>query len=295
MRALIKTVLVVLGLAAALPALAEQTIPAQADWDAARQKVTTADGVTLAYVQLAKGAGMPLILLHGYTDNSRSWSLVAPYLGDDRPIYALDLRGHGASDAPACCYGIDTLAHDLGAFMDALNIEKADIVGHSLGSITAGVFAATQPQRVNKLVLVSSALTLPAGARDWLWDNVSTLQHPIDPNSQFMLDWYYNPNPVDQDFIARERAESAARSQQVWVGVLVGLSLLDWTPLASRIAAPTLILWGDQDGFFGQAEEDALRAALPKARFEAFPGYGHNMFWEVPERAGGLIGAFLAQ
>lgn len=294
MRALIRSAVFALSLACGLPALAEPTIPTQAGWDAARQKVTTADGVALAYVELGKGEGTPLILLHGYTDNSRSWSLVAPYLGN-RTIYALDLRGHGASDAPACCYGIDTLAHDLGAFMDALGIEKADLVGHSLGSITVGVFAATHPERVNKLVLISSALTVPAGARDWLWQNVATLQHPIDPNSQFMLDWYYNPNPVDADFLDRERAESAARPQQVWVGVLVGLSLLDWTPLASRIAAPTLLLWGDQDGFFGTAEQDALRKALPGARFEAFAGYGHNMFWEVPEQAGRTIAAFLDQ
>jgi len=293
MRALILSVLA-LALTCGLPALAEPTIPTQDGWDAARQKVTTADGVTLAYVELAKGEGTPLILLHGYTDNSRSWSLVAPFLGDRR-ILALDLRGHGASDAPACCYGIDTLAHDLGAFMDALGIQKADLVGHSLGSITVGVFAALYPERVNKLVLVSSALVVPAGARDWLWENVTKLQYPIDPNSQFMLDWYYNPNPVDAAFLDRERAESAARPQQVWIGVLTGLSLLDWTPLAAQIKAPTLILWGDQDGFFGATEEDALRKAIPAARFETFAGYGHNMFWEVPEQAGRMIAAFLDQ
>lgn len=293
MRVLVRCAVFVLCLAGALPALAAPSVPSQADWDAARQKVTTADGLTLAYVELGKGDGVPLILLHGYTDNSRSWSLVAPYLGDRR-ILALDLRGHGASDAPACCYGIDTLAHDLGAFMDAMGIEKADLVGHSLGSITVGVFAALHPERVNKLVLVSSALVAPAGARDWLWENVPKLQHPIDPMSQFMLDWYYNPNPVDEDFITRERAESAARPQQVWLGVLEGLTLLDWTPLAQRISVPTLILWGDQDGFFGAAEQDALKQAIPAARFEAFAGYGHNMFWEVPERAGEVIAAFLA-
>ena len=292
MRALARYAVIVLSLACGLPVLAQPTVPTQAEWDAARQKVTTADGLTLAYVELGKGDGTPLILLHGYTDNSRSWSLVAPYLGDRR-ILALDLRGHGASDAPLCCYGIDTLARDLGAFMDALGIQKADLVGHSLGSITVGVFAAVHPERVNKLVLVSSALTVPAGARDWLWQNVAALQHPIDPDSQFMLDWYYNPNPVDADFLARERAESAARPQHVWMGVLVGLSLLDWTPLASRIRAPTLILWGDQDGFFGTAEQDALRAAIPAARFETFASYGHNMFWEVPEQAGRMIAAFL--
>lgn len=279
---------------APLTALAEPQVPTQAGWDAARQRLKTADGLSLAYVELGQGEGTPLLLLHGYTDNSRSWSLPAPYLGN-RPIYALDLRGHGASDAPACCYGLDTLSHDVLAFMDAKGLDKVDLVGHSLGSMTAAVVAATAPDRVEHLVLVSSALHMPKGASDWLWDNVPGLEHPIDPNSQFMLDWYANPTPVDEDFIARERGESAARGQQVWQGVLTALTLSDWTDLSTRIKAPTLILWGDQDGFFGAPEQEALRKALPTARFETAVGLGHNMFWEAPERFGTMIADFVSK
>ncbi len=283
---------VVACLLVAVAARAEPAVPSQAEWDAHRQRVTTADGLTLAFVELGTGEGLPLILLHGYTDNSRSWSLPAPWLGD-RPILALDLRGHGASDAPACCYGADTLAHDVLAFMDARGIQRADLVGHSLGSIAAAVVAATEPERVNRLVLVSSALRMPDEAGAWLWKNVPTLQPPIDANGQFMLDWYWNPMPVDEDFLARERAESAAVPPHVWRGVLTALTMTDWSGLASRIEAPTLILWADQDGLFKAAEQEALRAALPNARFESVQGLGHNMFWEEPERIGALIAGFL--
>lgn len=280
--------------AGAMPAAAEQTIPTQEGWDDARRTVATADGLTLAYVQLSTGEGTPLILLHGYTDNSRSWSLVAPHLGV-RPIYALDLRGHGGSDAPACCYGLDSLAHDVLGFMDAMGIEKADLVGHSLGSMTAGVVAGLAPERVNRLVLISSALATPAGSGGWLWENVPALEHPVDPESQFMQDWYWNPNPVDEVFLRYEMRESASRPAHVWTGVLEGLSLADWSFFAGRIAAPVLILWGDQDGLFGAPEQEALRAALPAARAETFAGYGHNMFWEAPEQAGALIAGFLSE
>ena len=293
MRRLALAALLAATCAGGYPAQAEQTIPTQEGWDAARQFVTTADGLTLAYVELATGEGTPLILLHGFTDNSRSWSLPAPWLGD-RPIYALDLRGHGASDAPACCYGIDALAHDLAGFMDAMGIEKADIVGHSMGSMTGAVFAALYPDRVGDLVLVSSALKVPVGPSGWLWDNVPALTHPIDPESQFMLDWYWNPTPVDEVFLRMERAESAERPAQVWMGGLIGLTLADWSLLAPRITAPVMILWGDQDALFGAAEQDALRAALPAARFETFAGMGHNMFWEQPQVAGEMIAGFLA-
>lgn len=284
----------VLGAGAMAAALAEQTIPTQEGWDDARQSVTLSDGLTLTYVQLSTGEGTPLILLHGYTDNSRSWSLVAPYLGV-RPTWAVDLRGHGGSDVPACCYGLDSLAHDVVGFMDAMGIERADLVGHSLGSMTAGVVAGLHPDRVNRLVLISSALTTPEGSGGWLWDNVPALEHPIDPDSQFMQDWYWNPNPVDEVFLRYEMRESAARPAEVWEGVLQGLSLADWSFFAGRITAPTLILWGDQDGLFGAAEQEALRAALPGARFETYPGYGHNMFWETPETAGAMIDAFLSE
>lgn len=296
MRGLIRAALVAVAAIAggAAPASAEQTIPTQEGWNDARQTVTTADGLTLAYVTLSTGEGTPLILLHGYTDNSRSWSLVAQYLGV-RPIHALDLRGHGASDAPACCYGLDTLAHDVIGFMDAMGIARADLVGHSLGSMTAGVLAGLHPDRVNRLVLISSALNLPEGAGTWLWENVPALDHPIDPESQFMTDWYWNPTPVDEVFVRYEMRESAARPAHVWEGVLTGLTLADWGGLAARITAPTLILWGDQDGFFGAAEQEALQAALPSARFGAFAGLGHNMFWEQPQQAGEMIAAFLAE
>lgn len=283
-------------LLAAAPAAAE--VPSQADWAGAREAVTTADGLRLTYVEIGGAAeagaadAPPLILLHGYTDNGRSWSLLAPHLGDRR-ILALDLRGHGGSGAPACCYGVDSLAHDLGGFMDALGIARADLAGHSLGSMTAGVFAALHPERVNRLVLVSTALSPPPAATDWLWENVATLEAPIDPNGRFMLDWYWNPTPVDEDFLARERAESAATPQHVWEGVLTALTITDWSAVAPQIGAPTLILWGDQDGLFGAPEQEALRAALPQARFEAFEGLGHNMFWEEPERVGRLIAGFL--
>lgn len=272
------------------------TVPAQADWDAARQKITTESGLSLTYVQLSEGKGTPLLLLHGYTDNSRSWSLPAPYLGlGERPIYALDLRGHGASDAPKCCYGLDSLSHDVVAFMDAKGLDKVDLVGHSLGSMTAAVVAATAPERVNKLVLVSSATHSGKGVSDWLWENLSSQTYPLDPNSQFMLDWYTNPTPVDQDFIVRERTESAARPEWVWRGVMVALSMTNWGEIAARIKAPTLILWGDKDSFFGAEAQADLRKALPDARFQTFQGLGHNMFWEQPEAFGKTVTDFLAE
>lgn len=288
------------GLAPSPLSAAPVALPDQAGWNDARQLIATPDGQDIAYVELGEdpetASGVPVMLIHGYTDNSRSWSLLAPALREALPkrrILALDLRGHGYSAKPACCYGIDSLAGDVGGLMAALNIEQADLVGHSLGSMTAAYLAATRPEKVRRVVLVSSATRLPAESAAWLWENVPALPDPIDPDSAFMRDWYANPTPVTEDFLSRERAESAALPREVWMGVLQSLSATDWSPLAPRITAPVAILWGDQDGLFGAQSQDELRRALPQARHQTFEGLGHNLFWEQPQRAAETISTFL--
>jgi pimeloyl-ACP methyl ester carboxylesterase len=267
-------------------------VPTQEEWAGAKRMVPLDGGPTLAYVEAGDPDGPPVLLIHGYTDNSRSWSLLAPHLAGRRLI-AVDLRGHGMSGAPACCYGIDTLADDMHRFLDALGITQADVVGHSLGSMTALALAVFHPERVNRLVLVSTALRPGGGPGSWLWDNISTLSFPLDPDGQFMTEWYWNPNPVPADYIDRERAESAAVPEHVWKGVLEALTITDLTPAAPLVTAPTLVLWGDQDGLFDAAQQETVRAALPSARFETVAGFGHNMFWETPERVGATIDTFL--
>jgi len=267
-------------------------VPSQAEWAEAKKTIDLPNGQTIAYVETGNPDGAPTLLIHGYTDNSRSWSLLAPHLADRR-LFAIDLRGHGKSEAPDCCYGVADFAHDAALVVDALDIPKVDVIGHSLGSLTAQMMAARYPEKVGKIVLVSSTVAPGAGPGSWMWDNVMPLKAPIDPESQFMKDWYWNPNRVDPDYIDRERTESAATPIQVWHGVIWDLATIDLAPIASQIKAPALILWGDQDQLFDATHQDSLRKAFPAARFETFSGAGHNMFWEFPEKAAGTILSFL--
>lgn len=269
-------------------------IPTQNGWQAARQTVNLPSGQTVGYVEMGDTTGKPLVLIHGYTDNSRSWSLLAPELAGHH-IYAVDLRGHGKSSAPECCYTLMDFTADLDGFMQAKGIKKADLVGHSLGSMTAAVYTAQHPERVDKLVLISTAAFVPKAGSDWLWDNVPKLTPPLDPNGTFMTEWYANPHPVPADFLDREKVESAAIPLQVWNGVLSGLTMTDWSPYAARITAPTLIIWGDKDGLFDAGSQDHIKSIFPKARHETFAGYGHNAFWEAPKEVGAMIQGFLAQ
>lgn len=283
-------------------AAAPVRLPDQQGWASARASIGTAQGLRLGYVELgeapASAKGNPIILIHGYTDSSRSWSLLAGPLRAALPgrrIIAVELRGHGISDAPECCYGPDNLAHDVKGAMDGLGIAKADLIGHSLGSITAAEMAASYPDRVNRVVLLSSATAIPKEATEWLWQEIPALPAKIDPAGDFMQAWFTNPNPVPQDFLTREMAESARIPKHVWTGVLTGLTTHDWTMLAPQIKAPVLVLWGDQDGLFGPQSQDLLKTALPGAKHQTYPGLGHNFFWEQPDQAAGDIAAFLQE
>lgn len=196
---------------------------------------------------------------------------------------------------PAVSYGSADFSHDLQRFLVEQKIETTDIVGHSLGSMTAALFAAQHPDMVDKLVLISTAASMPEASGDWLWENVPQLPEVLDPDSNFMKEWYWNPNPVSADFIDRERAESAATPKHVWMGVLEALTITDWSPYAARIEAPTLILWSDQDGLFGEDAQEMVKHILAAARHETYEGYGHNMLWETPGTVGTMIEAFLSE
>lgn len=291
-NAIVATLCLVLATGLARAQTAPIPIPTQAEWADAKRVVTLSNGIDMAYVEAGAPDGPPVLLIHGYTDNSRSWSLIAPHLAKRR-LLAIDLRGHGKSDAPPCCYAYTDLANDAALFLDAMGIARADVIGHSLGSLAGQLLAAQHPERVRDLVLISSTTFMGGGPGSWLWDNITALKAPIDPESQFMKDWYANPNPVDTDFIDRERKESAATPLHVWTGVLWGTVVNDLTAIAPLVKAPVLVLWGDQDGLFDLTHQERLEKAYPDARFEVFAGGGHNMFWEFPQDAARIISDFL--
>jgi pimeloyl-ACP methyl ester carboxylesterase len=179
-----------------------------------------------------------------------------------------------------------------------LKIDRADIVGHSLGSIVAQTFAELWPDRTGKVVLIAStAGRAPgeAGGLDFVTP-ILALQDPIDPNSPFMRAWWSSPTPVDEAFLTRQREDSATIPAAVWKAVifqgLMGLELRSTLPL---LKAPTLMIWGDQDPIITASDRAGLIAGLPDARVKVYPGLGHNPFWEQPARVADDIEAFLTE
>lgn len=266
--------------------------PNQDKWTASKKFVTTRDGIQLAYVEWGKIGHNPVILIHGYTDSSRAWSLIAPYL-NDRHFIAVDLRGHGNSEKTKDGFNLTSFAKDMCELLDALGIEKADFIGHSLGSMTSAAFAIYHANRVNRVILVSTAVQPPGPMTDWLAQSIASATFPLDADGKFLEEWSWNPHPVDPVFLKHLRREEAATPYETWKGCLDALEITNWAQAARHIKSPTFVLWGDQDQLFGETEQQAVMAALPKAKFKTYKGYGHSMTWEIPDIVAGDIMMFL--
>jgi len=269
-------------------------------FEAMKKTAQLADGETLAYLTMGDPDGTPVVLVHGYTDNARDWVPLIPYLSKHFRLIVVDLRGHGRSSKPDCCYTLPDFAYDIVLLLDSLGVRKADIVGHSLGSLIAQVFAETWPEHTGKVVLISSTGGPPPGApsRKPQFDfaaQIRQLEEPLDPDSQFMVSWWDSPTPVDADFIKRQRRDSAAIPLRVWLAVLdqaLG-NPADLQRTLPRLKAPTLLIWGSADPIMEPEVRVTLRQALPHAQVRIFEGLGHNPFWEDPRGCAAVINAFL--
>lgn len=255
------------------------------------EQVTLKSGVTMNYVVAGPKDAPPLLMLHGLGDTSRSWSLVLPELAKTHRVYAVDQRGHGKTSSPVCCYAQADLAFDAVSFMDAMNIDRAAVVGHSLGSFVTQHLAAQYPERVSKIVLIGSGRTTAnTEFIEWLWEQVRTVDTRV--GAEFVDVWQANPNPVPETFIAYVKKETADVQPHVWKSVTRAL-MTDQSRLLRDIEVPVLILWGEKDPGFLADNQEGLRRAIPHAKFRPYPNMGHNPHWEIPSRVAADLRAFL--
>ena len=250
-------------------------------------------GVRLRYAYQGDPKGKPIVMLHGFTDSWFSFSPVLPLLDRKYRVYILDQRGHGESDRPASGYAMDQFAGDVIAFMDAMKIKQATIVGHSMGSFVAQHVAAQAPERVNRLVLVATATTVHTNelARD-LQRDVNALSDPVPEKfvREFQVSTTFEALP--QQFLDAVVKESLKLPARVWREVMAGMMSPDASVARNKIKTPTLILWGDKD-FFPRAEQESLVAALPNAQLKVYTDTGHALHWERPERFAADLEAFI--
>jgi len=251
--------------------------------------------IQLPHIEQGDSTGIPVILLHGYSDSHRSYEPLLAHLPRDLRATALTTRGHGDAPRPhgENAYTPATLADDVVAHLDDRDIEAAVIVGHSAGSYTAQQLAVDHPDRVRGLVLMGafrSTRENPAIAP--LLAAVDELTDPVDPEfvREFQLSTLAQPvPPAFLDMVCRESRKLPAR---VWQQVLRELVDAPVPTETATIEAPTLVLWGDRDDICLLDEQARLAAAIPGSELVAQSGLGHALHWEQPHRAAADIAAF---
>jgi rifampin ADP-ribosylating transferase len=196
---------------------------------------------------------------------------------------AMDQRGHGAADKPAGGYTLLDLADDVVAFLDAIGLTSAVLLGSSSGGYVAQQMAVRIPDRVNGLVLVGSPRNLRG--RPSFADEVDGLTDPVDRAwVKASLDWFPRFHDVP-DWYIEDRVDDGVRMPaSVWRESLNGLCTAVPPTETGTITAPTLIIWGERDRLLSRDDEEVLASAIPGSQLIVYDDTGHLVLWENPER-----------
>jgi pimeloyl-ACP methyl ester carboxylesterase len=272
------------------------------------QKIPT-NGATL-HVRIG-GQGPAVVLLHGYGETGDMWAPLAAELGRDHSVIVPDLRGMGLSARPEGGYDKKTQGHDIAGLLDALNIDKTDLVTHDIGNMVGYAFAAEYPARVTRFVIMDAPLP---GVGPWdeivrsraLWH--FSFQGPdaerlVAGRERIYLDRFWNEFSADpKSFSEASRKHYAALYAQPGAmhagfnqfGAFDQDAIDNKAFVAQgKLTMPVLAVGGDKS--FGPTMAVVMRAAATNVTELVIPNSGHWLIEEQPAATIAAIRAFLDQ
>jgi 3-oxoadipate enol-lactonase len=238
------------------------------------------------------GSGPPLLLIHGLGYARWGWEPVVDGLARSVDVLLFDNRGIGGSDAPPGPYTVAELAADAAQVLDEAGVERAHVLGTSLGGMVAQELALERPERVDRLVL---ACTTPGGAEAFPMpeQTVGLMQRGAS-----LRDYVENAlaPPADPEVVERILAhrERTAQPPEAWQAQAAAALAFDAYDRLGELEAPTLLLHGTEDVVVDPRNSELLAERAPGARVEWFEGCGHLFFWEQPDRFVDVVTEFLA-
>lgn len=246
------------------------------------------------------GDGPPLLLVHGLGYCREGWGPAAALLAKHFRVIRFDNRGVGDSDAPRGPYTVGHLTRDALAVLDAASVERAHVIGVSLGGLVAQLLAAATPERVERLVLVG---TTPGGihAHGVPGPSLRLLaEAPALDREELLRRLVANalsPHTLSQrpDLVEEILAYRRRRAPHLgpWLSQAAAGAWFGLTGRRQPISTPTLVLHGSDDAVMDIRNGELLKRGIPGADLVVFEDTGHLLFWEEPERFADTVRAFL--
>lgn len=239
------------------------------------------NGIELAYER--RGKGTPLVLLHGFPLDHHLWDEAVPLLEDTFDVIVPDLRGFGNSTTVDSPYGMDDYASDIAGLLDQLGIQKAALVGHSMGGYVALAFARLYPDRVRGLGLVSSQVLADAPER-----KEGRYKSAADVEANGISGVVESMTPKftsDERLQAYARASMERQPPAAYIGALKAMAeRADSTPLLSSLPLPVVVIHSDSDALIPIDRAREVKAALPQAHLVEIPDAGHLPMMKSAEK-----------
>lgn len=246
-----------------------QTVP--------QEKSVTIFGAKIRYLEAGEAAKPTVILLHGLGGSAENWQLNTPALAANYHVFALDQIGFGKSDKPFLKYRVGTFVDFLDKFMAELKIEKASLVGNSMGGWVAGLFAVKYPNRVEKIVLADAAGLLPkevdfdrvyqlnGSTRDEIRANMKLIfANPALQNNEALVDQFMTARVAANDGYTIDSLIESIKRKEDFLDARLG-----------EIKKPTLIIWGKQDGLLPVTDGEKFNKGIAGSQLVIFENCGH--------------------
>lgn len=256
------------------------------------------NGIELYYE--VHGAGTPLLLISGLGYPAWEWHRMVPYLSQHFQVISFDNRGVGLTDAPAGPYTAGMLAADTAGLLDALGVQKAVVIGHSMGGFIAQAMALEFPEKVDKLVLCSTNFGGPHHVPITQEAMIVLSDITSDPVTRFKNGLVVSTAPgfaekhpeIIQSWLEWRMANPvnvAGYQAQVGIGLALYPEAAAFENKLPGITVPTLILFGAHDKVVPPANADLLAKKIPDSQAVILPDAGHFFPMEVPEEAARVI------
>ena len=242
------------------------------------------------------GRGRPVILLHGWLGSWGLWQDTMTFLGSSYRCYAMDFWGFGESGKKRDTYAVQDFVSLVNQFMDRLGIERAPLVGHSMGGTVSLSVAIQYPQRVSKVVVVGS----PIVGSSLAWPLKLAGRRPVAV-VLFNLMWAFRAGMrVASPFICRDPRFPAMMDHDLsrttlesFLLSIASLRRTDLRPSLSQVNIPTMGMYGHRDNIVHPKQWKPMKVGIPTACIEQFPKSGHFIMIDEQETFNRKLKAFL--